>query len=538
MRFDDPAGTVGAALAHTAAEHAGTAFIDQDATYTWPEMDRLATRIGQRLQALGIGHGDRIGVILPNQIEWVALYFAAARIGAVVVGLSVRYRDTELDFMLSDSGAKAVLAPASFAGFDYVGYLHAARARMPHLQHLMFVGAPQADGDGDVDFGEWMQDRAGETAAPSGVGPAPDDLVMVIYTSGTTGRPKAAGLTHRSQLTSASAQQAHTGMASTDLLQLALPLNHVGGITCGVLSMLIAGGASELVAAFQPDTVLAMTRRHPPTMLVGVPTMLTLLLMHPDFAQGNWSRVRLMIVGGSNVEPALLKRLQTAFPNATLMNLYGLSESSGAVVMTPRGATQDALLNSIGKPLRGASVRVLNPDGTDAAVGEVGELLFRGCGVIPRYVGAQQDEGTFDAEGWLHSGDMGYQDAAGQIYLMGRRKDMFLQGGFNVYPAEVEGVIGALPGVVMVAGIGVPDPVLGEIGRYYVVAKPDSGQTADAIVAHCREHLADYKVPRQVVFRDALPMTPAGKIQKAALRDEARPTPQAGEDDDETQRQL
>lgn len=521
MRFEDQAGTVGAALAHTALQHAGTGFIDREATYTWPDMDRLATQIGQRLQALGIGHGDRIGVILPNQIEWVALYLAAARIGAVVVGLSVRYRDTELDFMLSDSGAKAVLAPTSFAGFDYVAYLNAARERMSQLQHLLFVGAPEGV-EGGVPFDAWMQGPAEGAAPLAGPGPTPDDLVMVIYTSGTTGRPKAAGLTHRSQLASASGQQLHTGMAATDLLQLAMPLNHVGGITCGVLSMLLAGGACELVAAFHPDAVLAMTRRHPPTMLVGVPTMLTLLLMHPDFAKGDWSRVHLLIVGGSNVEPSLLTRLQTAFPHATLMNLYGLSESSGAIVMTPRGATQDALLNSIGKPLRGASVRVLNPGGTDAAVGEVGELLYRGCGVIPRYVGMQQDEGTFDAEGWLHSGDMGYQDALGQIYLMGRRKDMFLQGGFNVYPAEVEGVIGALLGVVMVAGIGVPDPVLGEVGRYYLVAKPDSGLTADAVIAHCREHLADYKVPRQVVFRDALPMTPAGKIQKAALRDEAR----------------
>ncbi len=516
--FDQP-GTVGAALAHAAAQHAGTAFIDGDATYTWPDMDRLATQVGQRLQALGIGHGDRIGVILPNQIEWLALYFAAARIGAVVVGLSVRYRDTELDFMLSDSGAKAVLAPVSFAGFDYVHSLNEARQRMPHLQHLLFVGAP---GDTGVAFDAWLQGGADDAPALLGTGPAPEDLVMVIYTSGTTGRPKAAGLTHRSQLASASAQQTHTGIASTDVLQLALPLNHVGGITCGALAMLLAGGASELVGVFHPDTVLAMTRSHPPTMLTGVPTMLTLLLMHPDFDKGDWSRVHLMVVGGSNAEPSLLKRLQAAFPHATLMNLYGLSESSGAIVMTPRGASQEALLNSIGKPLRGAAVRVLNPDGTDAAVGEVGELLFRGCGVIPRYVGAQQDEGTFDADGWLHSGDMGYQDAAGQIYLMGRRKDMFLQGGFNVYPAEVEGVIGAVPGVVMVAGIGVPDPVLGEVGRYYVVAKPDSGLTADVVIAYCREHLADYKVPRQVVFRDALPMTPAGKIQKAALREEAR----------------
>ena len=523
MTHDTTSKTVVSALAHAAASHRKTAYIDQGVVYSWQQVDQMATQLAQRLRALGLRQGDRIGIILPNSIEWVVTYFAAAKMGAVVVGLSVRYRDSELDFMLSDSRVSLVLAPRVFSDFDYERYLGAARTRVPTLRHALFVDAAGAMREDSfpalLDAAERAVDA--EPGAAANAVPAPDDLLMIIYTSGTTGRPKAAGLTHRSQLASARAQCAHTRLVADDLVQLAMPLNHVGGITCGVLSMLLAGAACELVPAFNPEVVLTMTRQHPPTMLVGVPTMLTLLLMQPTLTEADFSRLRLIIVGGSNVEPALLTRLQTTFPSATIMNLYGLSESSGAIVMTPWQASPKALLQSIGTPLDGAELRVVAPDGRAVASPEIGELWFRGAGVIDAYVGTERDTSAFDADGWLHTGDLGYVDEQGLVHLMGRQKDMFIQGGFNVYPAEVEGVISAHPGVTMAAGIGVPDPVLGEVGRYYVVPRPDVALTESELQVWCRERLADYKVPRQIVIRQQLPLTPAGKIHKAVLRDEA-----------------
>ena len=510
--------TVAAALAKSAQHGRRPAYIDSGKSYGWPEVEAAAARIADRFIALGIRKGDRIGIILPNQIEWLYVYFAAARIGAVVVGLSVRYRDTELEFILTDSQVRLVVAPVAFAGFDYVRYLSSERKKFPSLRHLVFLGGDA--GDAGICFNDLMQPMSTVAHASAYPRPTADDLLLIIYTSGTTGRPKAAGITHRTQLASAAAQAMHTRLTDDDLLQLAMPLNHVGGITCGIVSMMLAGGTCELVAAFNPEVMLSMTRAHPPSMLVGVPTMLTLLMMHPQLPSGDFSRLRLIIVGGSNVEATLLTRLQTAFPQATIMNLYGLSESSGAIVMTPWDAEQQALLQSIGEPLTGAELRVVAPGGHDLPAGEIGELWFRGLGVIPAYVGQQQEDVTFDTQGWLHTGDLGYVDASGQIHLMGRQKDMFIQGGYNVYPAEVEGVIGGHPDVVMAAGIGVPDTVLGEIGRYYVVLKPGSSLTEAELLAHCRDHLADYKVPRQIVFRRELPLTPAGKIQKAALRKE------------------
>ena len=246
--------------------------------------------------------------------------------------------------------------------------------------------------------------------------------------------------------------------------------------------------------------------------------MLTLLLMSPRLAEADFSRLCLIVVGGSTVDAPLLHRLQEAFPGVAFMNLYGLSETSGAIIMTPWDAGAEALVGSIGAPLAGARVRIADAQGATLAAGEVGEICVHGAGVIPAYVGSHGEGAAFDDLGWLSTGDMGYLGADGLIYLMGRKKDMFIQGGYNVYPAEIEAVLASHPEVVMAAGIGVPDPVLGEVGRFHVVRRPGSALDAQALQEHCRERLADYKVPRQIVFSEALPMTPAGKIHKAALR--------------------
>jgi fatty-acyl-CoA synthase len=262
-----------------------------------------------------------------------------------------------------------------------------------------------------------------------------------------------------------------------------------------------------------------MVRRRPPALLVGVPTMLTLLLMHPSSASVDLGSVRLIVTGGSNADATLLAQLKARMPGATVMNLYGLSESSGALVMSPADCADDDLMQAIGQPLQGVEVQVRAPGGAVLAPGEIGELCFRGLGVVPGYIGAAAGAGAF-GEGWLHTGDLGLVDARGFITLKGRMKDMYIQGGFNVYPAEVEALIASHPDVLMVAGIGVPDAVLGEVGRYFVVPRDGRAPTVDALLAHCAGRIADYKMPRHIVLREQLPLTPAGKIHKARLRDE------------------
>jgi len=221
------------------------------------------------------------------------------------------------------------------------------------------------------------------------------------------------------------------------------------------------------------------------------------------------------------VEPDLFHQINKAFPNATLMNLYGLSEASGGVVMSPWDSSFEKTISSIGKTIGGFEVKVVDPDGKEVPTGETGEICFRGDFICSGYFRMPEEtDEAFGKDGWLHSGDMGYIDEEGYIILMGRKKEMYLQGGFNVYPVEIENFISQHPKVHMVAGIGIPDPVLGEIGRYYIIPKPGTEPTEEEIKTYCKEHLADYKVPKQIVFRQSLPMTPVGKIMKSKLKEE------------------
>ncbi|MDO9286149.1 MAG: AMP-binding protein [Aquabacterium sp.] len=511
-----PPTTIGDPLSQAARRRGDRpAYIEQGTAYGWALVDAASDQMACGLMGLKLQRGDRIGIIGLNQMEWLLLFYAAAKIGVAVVGLSVRYRDSELEAMLGDSETKAVFTLREHEGFDFVAMFQRLGPRLPALRHVIAI-----DGSG-------LNSLAALAATPLEAGRLsalrrrvlPDDVAMVIYTSGTTGRPKGAGLTHHSLLASAAAQAAHTRVSDADLIHMANPLNHVGGITCGVLTHLVGGGTVVLVPEFKADAVITLMQQHRPTIVAGVPTMLTLLLMNARVDKVDFSAVRLVFSGGSNVDAVLLERLAQRLPNATLMNLYGLTETSGAIVMTPWERSHEDLMGTIGKPFAGASLRIAGPHGEALPAGVIGELCFKGVGVVPGYIGAAAGQG-FSGDGWLQTGDLGEVDARGVITLKGRKKDMYIQGGFNVYPAEVEALINRHPGVMMAAIIGVGDPVLGEVGRVYVIPKPDSGLRESDIRAWCAEHLADYKVPRQIVLREALPMTPAGKIHKAALRAE------------------
>jgi len=514
------AASLGASLREAAKRWpASPAFVDGSCSWSFSQMDESVDRVACGLLGLGLQRGDRIGLLGLNQIGWLRLFLAATRIGVCVVALSVRYRDHELLGMLGDSGARALFTVRSGEGVDFVELVQGLRDQLDQLAH---VGTFEPDADGALTLATLERTPIdSQRLAQATAAVCADDAAMVIFTSGTTGRPKGALLTHGSMLAAARAEAAHLRIVPGDHLKVAMPLNHVGGITCCILTMLLGGGSSELVPAFKAETVLQMMAARPPTVIVGVPTMLTLLLMHREKVAVDLSGVRVVITGGANADGELLSRLMAAMPRAAVMNLYGMSESSGALVMTPWDADRGAVLSSIGRPLAGAELRVVSPAGADMPAGEVGELWFRGLGVVKGYLAQEAIEGSFGSDGWLRTGDMAHVDDNGFIHLRGRKKDMFIQGGFNVYPAEVENFIAGHPQVLMVAGIGVHDPVLGEVGRYYVVPRGGADLTAEQLRDYCAQHLADYKVPRQIVFRDQLPLTPTGKVLKANLRDTA-----------------
>ncbi|WP_063130880.1 class I adenylate-forming enzyme family protein [Nocardia fusca] len=502
--------------ATTAADTVG--WIVDDRKIRFAEMDAWSDRVAGGLLRLGIRRGDRIAVNGPNTPDWLAVYFGAAKIGAVVVGLSVRYRENEFARILSDSGTRVVVTVPSSEDIDFLGMLAGLRNRLPQLEAVVTFGA-----GGDHLLDElWSTPADTVLLAEAKDAVREDDPVMIIYTSGTTGRPKGAVLTHGGQLAAATAQAGHMRLGPGDTLPVAVPLNHVSGITCCVLAALVTCARTVLLPTFEAAAAADLFHTTDLTIWVGVPTMHTLLLNQSRFTTVDTAAVRLVVTGGANAEPALLERLTSSFPNATVMNLYGLSESSGAVVMTPWGADTETTVRAIGRPLPTVQIKIADADGTEVAVGETGELLIRTPSVMAGYHNMPAE--TADAisvDGWLRTGDIAWTDNDGFITLHGRAKDMFVQGGYNIYPIEVENVLAEHPQVLMAAGIGVPDPVLGEIGRYYVVLTPDA-QLAEGDLEHfCADKIADYKVPKEIIIRPNLPLTPSGKVHKAALRNES-----------------
>ncbi|PVZ09971.1 class I adenylate-forming enzyme family protein [Actinomycetospora cinnamomea] len=468
---------------------------------TLAELDEHVDRLAAGLAARGVGPGDRVGVALPNGAAWVGLLFATTRLGAVLVTLNVRYRGSELEHMLGDSGARLVVTVPEAGDTDLTALYAELRPRLPGLEHVV------TDADELV---------GGAPAAARGDEAGTGDPAVLLYTSGTTGAPKGAVLTHGSLLASAGAEAEHLGLGRDDRFLATMPFTHVGGLTCTLLSALVAGSEVVLTPGFSPAGALRDVTTHGVTVFAGVPTMWTLLLAEMARAGvGTLETLRYAVAGGSNVEPALCAAITAAAPHARVVNLYGLSETSGAAVMSALDDDADTVAGTLGVPLPGIEARVVDPiEGTDA---DEGELWLRGPSVAAGYRNVP-DAATFRPDGWLATGDVVARVRGDHLALRGRLKEMFISGGYNVYPVEVENVLGAHPGVAMAAGVGEPDDTHGEVGHYFVVRREGSTVTADELVALAAERLADYKVPRVVEFVDELPLTPAGKIQKAVLR--------------------
>jgi fatty-acyl-CoA synthase len=513
--------TVGEALAQAVgAAPQSRACVHESQEFTFLQMDEISDSVACGLLNMGLGKGDRIGVLLPNIPAWLYLYFAAAKIGAVIVGLSVRHSIKELRDLIEFGRVSTLVAVSSFGDKDFTSLLALMQKEDGFKAPIFFVGQPETDkGKSFEELRQTPVNKDRLEKAKSQV--EADDELLILHTSGSTGRSKGTTITHRNQLAAASAQARHTRMRPGDLALVSMPLSHVGGIIVGVLSSLLGRAASLLAPQMDPGAVVELSARHRPSVVLGFPTMHTLLLRHPDFFALDTSAVRLVVTGGSKAELNLVKRLNAAYEKAVIMNLYGLTETSGGVVMTTWNSRVETVAQTVGKPFDGVSVKLVDVLDNEVQNGRSGEVLLKGDCVARGYFRLPEESRlAFDQSGWLRTGDIGFVNEEGLLALMGRKTEMYIQEGINVHPVEVEDCLCSHPGVVMAAGIGIPDPVLGEVGRYYVVPDPSGKPEPEELLRLCQEHLAEYKQPRQIIFRDALPTTATGKINKAALRKE------------------
>ncbi|MFF9351024.1 FadD3 family acyl-CoA ligase [Streptomyces sp. NPDC014734] len=514
-RGDEEWGTV-PGLIRAAARRYGDreAVVEGRTRISYAELGERVERAAAACMAVGVEAGDRVAVWAPNTLDWIVSALGAVTAGAVLVPLNTRFKGTEAAYVLQRSRAKLLFVTGTFLGTSYVASLRRSDVPLPHLERVVVLADSAPDDyltrEDFLAAGEGVSGAAVRSRAEA---ISPCDPSDIIYTSGTTGSPKGAVITHAQTLRCYAIWSELAGLREGDRYLIVNPFFHTFGYKAGVLACLMRGATMIPQPVFNADTVLANVAAERVSVLPGPPTLHQSLLDHPARDAHDLSALRLVVTGAAVVPLRLVERLRTELGIATVLTAYGLSEASGIATMCRRGDPPGTIASTSGRAVPGTEIRVL------AEPGSPGEILVRGFHVMGGYF---EDPGATAAaitpDGWLRTGDVGVLDENGNLRITDRIKDMFIVGGFNAYPAEIEQLLGLHPDVADVAVIGVPDTRLGEVGRAYVVRRPGAASTADDLIAWSRREMANFKVPRSVEFVPVLPRNASGKVLKGELR--------------------
>ncbi|MEU8777961.1 FadD3 family acyl-CoA ligase [Streptomyces sp. NPDC048606] len=532
---DDPRGDLRwgtvAGLVRDAAARFGDreAVVDGRTRVGYAQLGERVERAAAACIAAGVRPGDRVAVWAPNTLEWIVSALGAVTAGAVLVPLNTRFKGAEAAYVLRRSRARLLFVTGTFLGTSYVASLRRATAEgpgtgplpgLPHLEQVVVL----ADDAPDT-FRTWKDFLAGGDAVTAGAvraradAIAPDAPSDIIFTSGTTGSPKGAVITHAQTLRCYAVWSELAGLREGDRYLIVNPFFHTFGYKAGIIACLMRGATMVPQSVSGVDTMLANIAAERISVLPGPPTLHQSLLDHPQRDHHDLSALRLVVTGAAVVPLRLVERLRGELCVATVLTAYGLSEAGGIVTMCRRGDDDALIAATSGRAIPDTEVRVTGPDGAVLPAGAPGEVRVRGHHVMRGYF--EDPEETARAvtpDGWLRTGDIGVLDAHGNLRITDRIKDMFIVGGFNAYPAEIEQLLGLHPDIADVAVVGIPDPRLGEVGRAYVVRRPGSTLTADDLIAWSRREMANYKVPREVEFVAGLPRNASGKVLKTELR--------------------
>jgi fatty-acyl-CoA synthase len=514
--------TIGANLERTVAAHPDRDALvarHQDVRLTWRELDAAVDRVARGLMAMGLETGDRLGIWAPNCAEWVLVQYATAKAGIVMVNVNPAYRTAELEYVLKQSGAKALVAARAFKTSDYAAMIDEVRPHCAALEHVVLLDSP-----------DWDALLAGADTVPEADLRARsaalqfDDPINIQYTSGTTGFPKGATLSHHNILNNGYFVAQACGYSEADRVCIPVPFYHCFGMVMGNLGCSTHGACMVIPApSFEPEATLRAVADERCTSLYGVPTMFIAELDHPDFDTFDLSSLRTGIMAGSPCPVEVMRRVIDRMHMGDVTICYGMTETSP--VSTQTGADDDVehRTGTVGRVHPHVEIKVVDPDtGATVPRGAPGELCTRGYSVMLGYW--DEPEKTADAidrAGWMHTGDLATMDADGYVKIVGRSKDMIIRGGENVYPREIEEFLYAHPDVADVQVVGVPDERYGEEIAAFVVAREGAGLDDEAIRAFCQGRIAHYKVPRHVLVVAEFPMTVTGKVQKFKLREQA-----------------
>jgi len=490
---------------------------------TYAEASQQVRALSRALLASGVGKGDRVAMLCTPRPEFWLTFLACADLGAIWLGLNPRYTTRELRYVVDDSRPRLLLALTEWEGRDYRPDLAALAADRPELR-LVTLGGPTANSTPFRDFateGAALPDtdRLEAREAVGGRDPA-----LIVYTSGTTGQPKGAMLTHVGLVYCFTTQ--YLRMAAAPFVGLCnLPINHVGCVGDLCCTPLVGGGAIHFMERVDPAGILRLVAREQITFLGQVPTIFQLLAALPEFPTADLSSLQLVSWGGAAMPRDLIElyRRRTA---AKLMVVYGLTEGTGSITYSDVDADVDTLATTIGRPDPLLNVRLVAADGRPCGVGEEGEIQLRHDSVMAGYFNRPEATAeAFTADGHLRTGDVAVRRPDGYLRLVGRLKEMYKSGGYNVYPREIETCLESHPAVAMAAVIGVPDPTFQEVGHAFVLPHPGAAPDPAELTGWCRARLANYKVPKRITVAGTLPMLPVGKIDKQALKRHAAAAP-------------
>lgn len=499
--------------------------------------DRVALRFGEslttyrtlaaRIESLasllagyGINSGDRVGIFFLNHPDFVVSFFAVLRLGAVVVPINPLLKSEEIDHILGDSGALAVITHESLMA--ELRPCLAGKTAFVFCYEQAFDPARSVEKAVPVRAASLVEDFPVEHLPD---GPGPEDLALIVYTSGTTGKPKGAMLSHGNLMAANTMKSSRLELYPGDCLLAVLPLCHIYGMVVVLVGTLLEGGAIAIMQSFDARGALGEIERHRVTVLPAVPAMFRFMTMEIEKSSFDLSSLRFGVVGGSSIPPELVERVQKAFA-CPILEGYAMTESACVATLTPLSAGAQKI-GSAGPAIKGVEVAVLGPDLEPLGRGSanVGQVAVRGKNVMLGYYNLPEATASTFHRGFFLTGDLGYLDEDGYLFIVGRSKELIIRGGQNIYPAEVEQVLLKMTGIADVAVVGVPDEYMGERVKAFVVPATGFSLDEDEVKEYCGAHLAPYKVPRLVEFREELPRNSTGKVLKRLLLEDPRQNP-------------
>jgi acyl-CoA synthetase (AMP-forming)/AMP-acid ligase II len=505
----------------SAAERYGdeTAIIDGDYRCSYNGLANQMVEAVQATIALGVRPGDRVGLCAPNSAEWIIAALGILGAGGVIVPLNTRFKSGELSYILRKSGARALLA-SSFLDNDYVAELKKADPDLPALHRTVSILGPRAEAD--QSWSEFLRTDAAVSrsrAQDSIDRLTPDDVSDVMFTSGTTGHPKGVVLTHGQSLRAYGWMAEEYTFGRADSFLIIPPFFHCFGYKAGWLASVIHGVTIIPMPVFDAGRALETISRERVSILLGPPTIFSDLLNHPKRADFDLSSLRVSMTGGTTIPESLVRAMKSELSFDIVLSAYGLTESSALVTTTRIGDAEETVAATAGRAIPDVEVRIADESGSELPANQPGEVLVRGYNVTRGYWDdPEATAAAIDGEGWLHTGDVGQLDEAGNLSIVDRKKEMYIVGGFNAYPAEIEKILLGFGPIEQVAVIGIPDERMGEVGCAFVVLRQGSAATEGEIVGWAREQMANFKVPRRVRFVDRLPRNASGKVLKHELR--------------------